>query len=160
MVNDIAISGVSLVFEVLYWHATLSCPLMASNCAPVLCSQEEQNPPHASPHEPPLHTGIRTRKQRRHLPLSRTTLGIPATCHRTENAQIPKSAGESAGKSAGKKRTAGGTAGSSAGRPVLLWKSRETALLPAVPPAAVLFFPALFPALSPALLGIWAFSVL
>ena len=37
-----------------------------------------------------------------------------------------------------------------------LWKSRETALLPAVPPAVV-FFPALFPALSPALLGIWAF---
>ena len=37
-----------------------------------------------------------------------TTFGIPATCYRTENAQIPKSAGESAGKSAGKKRTAGG----------------------------------------------------
>ena len=39
---------------------------------------------------------------------------IQATCYRTENAQIPKSAGESAGKSAGEKGTAGTTAGSSA----------------------------------------------
>ena len=75
-----------------------------------------------------------------------------------EKTQIPKSAGDSAGKSAGKKGIAGRTAGSNAGRP-LLWKGRETTLLPAVPPA-VPFFPALFPALSPALLGIWAFSVL
>ena len=88
----------------------------------------------------------------------RVRVGIPATCYRTENAQIPKSAGESAGKSAEKKGTAGGTAGSSA----VLCFSKEAglpALLPAMPPA-VPFFPALFPALSPALLGIWAFSVL
>ena len=83
-------------------------------------------------------------------------VGIPATCYRTENAQIPKSAGESAGKSAGKKGTAGGTAGAV---PFLCFSEEKglPALLPAVPPA-VPFFPALFPALSPALLGIWAFS--
>ena len=33
--------------------------------------------------------------------LHASCFGIPATCYRTENAQIPKSAGESAGKSAG-----------------------------------------------------------
>ena len=78
------------------------------------------------------------------LPGVTTILGITAACYRTEKAQILKSAGESAGKSAGKKGTAGGTAGSSR----FLWKSRETALLPAVP-----FFPALFPALLAALFG-------
>ena len=67
-------------------------------------------------------------------------LGIPATCYRTENAQIPKSAGESAGKSAGKKGTAGGTAGSSAGRPVSLEKQRNgsppsSPLFPGTPPS-------------------------
>ena len=91
------------------------------------------------------------------------TLGITAACQRTENAQIPESAGESAGKSAGKKGTAGGTAGSSAESSAvsLLFHRKRllSALLPAVPPA-VPFFPALFPALSPALSGIWAFSVL
>ena len=50
---------------------------------------------------------------------------FPATCYRTEKAQIPKSAGESAGKSAGKEGTAGGTAGSSAGRPDSLEKQRN-----------------------------------
>ena len=38
-------------------------------------------------------------------------VGITAACYRTEQAQIPKSAGESAGKSAGKKGTAGGPLG-------------------------------------------------
>ena len=57
--------------------------------------------------------------------------------YRTENAQIPKSAGESAG----------GTAGSSAESSRFLSKSRETELLPA-DPRAVPFFPELFPALS------------
>ena len=89
---------------------------------------------------------------------NQASLGIPATCYRTENAQIPKSAGESAGKSAGKR----GLLGRLLGAVPFLCFSKETglpALLPAVPPA-VPFFPALFPALSPALLGIWAFSVL
>ena len=45
---------------------------------------------------------------------TRTTIGIGATCYRTEKAQIPKSVGESAGKSSRKKGVAGGTAGSSA----------------------------------------------
>ena len=78
-------------------------------------------------------------------------LGITAACYRTEKAQIPKSAGGSAGKRGGKKGTAGGTAGNSAESSCFLWKSRATALLPAVPPAVPF---------SPALLGIWAFSVL
>ena len=90
---------------------------------------------------------------------SRSRIGITAACYRTENAQIPKSAAGSAGKSAGEKRSAGGTAGSSAESSRFLWKSRETALLPAVPPA-LRFSPALLPALPAALLGIWAFSVL
>ena len=63
----------------------------------------------------------------------RISFGIPATCYRTENAQIPKSAGESAGKSAWKKGTAGGSAGSSAGRPVSLEKQRN-GTAPSSPP--------------------------
>ena len=83
-------------------------------------------------------------------------VGIPATCYRTENAQIPKSAGESAGKSTGKKRTAGGTAGSSAVS-LHFQRNRLPSTAPSSPPPPAVPF---FPALSLALLGIWAFSVL
>ena len=91
--------------------------------------------------------------------LGASCLGITAACYRTAKAQIPRSAAGSAGKSARKKGSAGGTAESGAESSRFLWKSRETALLPAVHPALP-FFPALFPALPAALLGIWAFSVL
>ena len=88
--------------------------------------------------------------------------GIPGTCYRTEKApatgrrkpKSPKVPGRVLGRVPGKSGLLGAVLG---GR--FLWKSRETALLPAVPPA-VLLFPVLFPALSSALLGIWAFSVL
>ena len=56
-----------------------------------------------------------------------TSFGIPGTCYRTEKAQIPKSAGESAGRVSGKGGLLGGLLGGG-----FLWKSRETALLPAV----------------------------
>ena len=79
------------------------------------------------------------------------TFGIPATCYRTENAQIPKSAGESAGKSARKKRTAGGTAGSSAGRPVSLEKQRN-GTAPSSPPSSHLF-PGTLPSTLPGTFG-------
>ena len=65
-------------------------------------------------------------------------VGIPATCYRTENAQIPKSAGESAEKSAGKKGTAGGTAGSSAVS-LLFQRNRPPSTAPSSPPSSPLF---------------------
>ena len=63
----------------------------------------------------------------------KSSLGIPAACYRTENAQIPKSAGETAGKSAGKKRTAGGTVGSSAVS-LLFQRNRPPSTAPSSPP--------------------------
>ena len=77
--------------------------------------------------------------------------GIPATCYRTVNAQIPKSAGESAGKSAGEKGTAGGTGGSSAGRPVSLEKQRNGSA-PSSPPSSPLF-PGTLPSTLPGTFG-------
>ena len=79
------------------------------------------------------------------------SLGIPATCYRTENAPIPKSARESAGKSAGKKGTAGGTAGSSAGRSVSLEKQRN-GTAPSSPPSSPLF-PGTLPSTLPGTFG-------
>ena len=79
------------------------------------------------------------------------TIGIPATCYRTEKAQIPKSAGESAGKSAGEKRTAGGTAGSSADS-LLFQKSRPPSTAPSSPPSSPLF-PGTLPSTLPGTFG-------
>ena len=79
------------------------------------------------------------------------SFGIPATCYRTENAQIPKSAGESAGKSAGKKRTAGGTAGSSAVS-LLFQRNRPPSTAPSSPPSSPLF-PGTLPSTLPGTFG-------
>ena len=78
-------------------------------------------------------------------------IGIPATCYRTENAQIPKSAGESAGKSAGKKGTAGGTAGSSAVS-LLFQRNRPPSTAPSSPPSSPLF-PGTLPSTLPGTFG-------
>ena len=81
----------------------------------------------------------------------RTCLGIPATCYKTENAQIPESAGESAGKSAGKKGTAGGTAGSSAVS-LLFQKNRPPSTAPSSPPSSP-FFTGTLPSTLPGTFG-------
>ena len=63
------------------------------------------------------------------------SFAIRAGCHRTETARIlKKSAVASAVNSAGKQGTAGETLGAVLGGRCL-WKSRETTLLPAIPPA-------------------------
>ena len=80
-----------------------------------------------------------------------TRVGIPATCYRTENAQIPKSAGESAGKSAGKKGTAGGTAGSNAVS-LLFQRNRPPSTAPSSPPSSPLF-PGTLPSTLPGTFG-------
>ena len=86
-----------------------------------------------------------------HIPSTPKCFGIPATCYRTENAQIPKSAGESAGKSAGKKGTAGGTAGSSA-VPLLFQRNRPPSTAPGSPPSSPLF-PGTLPSTLPSTFG-------
>ena len=78
-------------------------------------------------------------------------LGIPATCYRTENAQIPQSAGESAGKSARKKGTAGGTAGSSAVS-LLFQRKGPPSTAPSSPPSSPLF-PGTLPGTLPGTFG-------
>ena len=81
----------------------------------------------------------------------------PKNCNRGrmlqdwERPNPPKVPGRVLGRVPGKGGVLGGLLGAVLGGH-FLWKSRETALLPAVPPALP-FFPALFPALSPALLG-------
>ena len=86
-------------------------------------------------------------RQQNGLKANRPTIGIPATCYRTENAQIPKSAGESAGKSAGKIGTAGGTAGNSAVS-LLFQRNRP----PSSPPSSP-FFPGTLPSTLPGTFG-------